>query len=105
MAIRQDFQLLNDLPITTRAGTKGERAGGRPAKHPAWWFIRIPWRGKGRTDGPAAGEGQGDDLLLMGKTARDITSVLVSSQGHAPFVLAIDALWGMGKSTLMHQVK
>jgi hypothetical protein len=105
MAIRQDFQLLNDLPITTRAGTKGERAGGRPAKHPAWWFIRIPWRGKGRTDDPAAGEGQGDDLLLMGKTARDITSVLVSSQGHAPFVLAIDALWGMGKSTLMHQVK
>jgi hypothetical protein len=45
------------------------------------------------------------DLLGMASIAEDMASVIVASMGSAPFVLAVDAGWGMGKSTLLHQIE
>ena len=45
-----------------------------------------------------------DDLLGMEKTAEGIAGMLISSRTSSPFVLAIDAGWGMGKSTLLRQI-
>lgn len=44
------------------------------------------------------------DLLSMEKTAAGIADMLISSRTSSPFVLAIDAGWGMGKSTLLRQI-
>ena len=46
-----------------------------------------------------------DDPLGMADIAAGIAAVLVASIKSSPFVLAVDAGWGMGKSTLLHQVE
>ena len=49
-------------------------------------------------------DGQGD-LLNAAEMAEGIASMLVASRASSPFVLAIDAGWGMGKSTLLRQIE
>jgi hypothetical protein len=46
-----------------------------------------------------------DDLLGMADIAAGIASVIVASMKASPFVLAVDAGWGMGKSTLLRQIE
>jgi KAP family P-loop domain len=46
-----------------------------------------------------------DDPLGMADIAAGIAAVLVASTKSSPFVLAVDAGWGMGKSTLLRQVE
>lgn len=46
-----------------------------------------------------------DDLLGMKGTAEGIAEMLISSRAASPFVVAVDAGWGMGKSTLLRQVQ
>ena len=45
------------------------------------------------------------DLLGTDNIASGIASLLTSSRSEAPFVLALDASWGMGKSTLLRQIE
>jgi KAP family P-loop domain len=45
------------------------------------------------------------DLLGMTAIAESMASVIVASMSSAPFVLAVDAGWGMGKSTLLRQIE
>jgi KAP family P-loop domain len=45
------------------------------------------------------------DLLGTADIAEGIASVLVASTTFSPFVLAVDAGWGMGKSTLLRQIE
>jgi hypothetical protein len=47
----------------------------------------------------------GDDLLGSSEVAGRIASMLTASRGAAPLVVAIDAGWGMGKSTLLRQIE
>jgi KAP family P-loop domain len=51
-----------------------------------------------------AGHSAGD-LLGMTEIAEGIASVLLASMSSSPFVLAVDAGWGMGKSTLLRQIE
>ncbi|GES30288.1 P-loop NTPase fold protein [Streptomyces angustmyceticus] len=53
-------------------------------------------------DEPVAGPD--DDLLGAGRAARQLAGLLVASRGSTPFTLAVDAGWGMGKSSLMRLV-
>jgi hypothetical protein len=46
-----------------------------------------------------------DDLLGSSEVAKRIASMLAASRGAAPLVMAIDAGWGMGKSTLLRQIE
>jgi CheY-like chemotaxis protein len=46
-----------------------------------------------------------DDLLRTSETASRITSLLTLSRNASPFVVALDARWGMGKSTLLRQIE
>jgi hypothetical protein len=46
-----------------------------------------------------------EDLLGMSETAAGIAAMLVASGAASPFVVAVDAGWGMGKSTLLRQVE
>lgn len=46
-----------------------------------------------------------DDLLGMRETAVRIARRLRASTSASPFVMAVDAGWGMGKSTLLRQIK
>jgi hypothetical protein len=46
-----------------------------------------------------------DDLLGSSGVAAGIASMLMASRGAAPLVVAIDAGWGMGKSTLLRQIE
>ena len=45
------------------------------------------------------------DLLNTREIAKGIASLLISSRTSSPFVLTIDAGWGIGKSTLLRQVE
>jgi CheY-like chemotaxis protein len=45
------------------------------------------------------------DLLGTGPIASGIASMIVASRRASPLVLAIDASWGMGKSTVLHQIE
>jgi hypothetical protein len=45
------------------------------------------------------------DFLDTRQIAKGISSLLISSRRSSPFVLTIDAGWGMGKSTLLRQVE
>lgn len=47
----------------------------------------------------------GDDLLGRSDTADRLADLIVASRGSTPFTLAIDAGWGMGKSSLMRQIQ
>ncbi|WP_328731581.1 P-loop NTPase fold protein [Streptomyces caniferus] len=53
-------------------------------------------------DEPVAGPGE--DLLGAGRAARQLAGLLVASRASTPFTLAVDAGWGMGKSSLMRLV-
>ncbi|MGW1065879.1 KAP family P-loop NTPase fold protein [Streptomyces aureus] len=53
-------------------------------------------------DEPVAGPG--DDLLGTGRAARELAGLLHASRGATPLTLAVDAGWGMGKSSLMRLV-
>ncbi|WP_242580925.1 P-loop NTPase fold protein [Streptomyces sp. MST-110588] len=44
------------------------------------------------------------DLLGAGRAARQLAGLLLSSRDSTPFTLAVDAGWGMGKSSLMRLV-
>lgn len=46
----------------------------------------------------------GTDLLGSGQAARQLAGLLVASRASTPFTLAVDAGWGMGKSSLMRLV-
>ncbi|MGW7578904.1 P-loop NTPase fold protein [Streptomyces sp. NPDC054765] len=46
----------------------------------------------------------GADLLGAGRAARQLAGLLVASRDSTPFTLAVDAGWGMGKSSLMRLV-
>lgn len=46
----------------------------------------------------------GADLLGAGRAARRLAGLLVASRDSTPFTLAVDAGWGMGKSSLMRLV-
>ncbi|MFE1174816.1 P-loop NTPase fold protein [Streptomyces sp. NPDC058773] len=46
----------------------------------------------------------GADLLGAGRAARRLAGLLVASRNATPFTLAVDAGWGMGKSSLMRLV-
>lgn len=46
----------------------------------------------------------GADLLGAGRAARRLAGLLVASRASTPFTLAVDAGWGMGKSSLMRLV-
>ena len=46
----------------------------------------------------------GEDLLGAGRAARRLAGLLVASRASTPFTLAVDAGWGMGKSSLMRLV-
>jgi predicted KAP-like P-loop ATPase len=45
------------------------------------------------------------DPLGMKDKAAGIASILEASIAHSPFILAMDAGWGMGKSTLLGQIE
>ncbi|MEU7223044.1 P-loop NTPase fold protein [Streptomyces chrestomyceticus] len=47
----------------------------------------------------------GTDLLGAGSAARQLAELLVASRASTPFTLAVDAGWGMGKSSLMQLVR
>ncbi|MFF3407575.1 P-loop NTPase fold protein [Streptomyces sp. NPDC002742] len=53
-------------------------------------------------DEPVAGPG--DDLLGTGRAARELARLLHDSRAATPLTLAVDAGWGMGKSSLMRLV-
>lgn len=53
-------------------------------------------------DEPVADETR--DLLGANRAAAQLTGLLVASRGATPFTLAVDAGWGMGKSSLMRLV-
>ncbi|HEV2781831.1 MAG TPA: P-loop NTPase fold protein [Actinophytocola sp.] len=51
------------------------------------------------------GDGVEDDLMEATEVARGLAELIVASRAAAPFALAVDAAWGMGKSSLMHRLK
>ncbi|TVT51706.1 response regulator [Amycolatopsis rhizosphaerae] len=50
------------------------------------------------------GEGGNEDLLEATATAHNLADLILASRDTAPFTLAIDAGWGMGKSSLLRQL-
>lgn len=53
-------------------------------------------------DAPVA-DGE-DDLLGATQVARGLAGLIIASRSSAPFALAVDAAWGMGKSSLMRRL-
>jgi CheY-like chemotaxis protein len=51
------------------------------------------------------GDDDAEDLLEYTRTARGVADLVVASRGGAPFTLAVDAAWGMGKSSLLHRLE
>ncbi|HEX5404455.1 MAG TPA: P-loop NTPase fold protein [Pseudonocardiaceae bacterium] len=51
------------------------------------------------------GEGGNEDLMNGARTARRLADLIVASRASTPFALAVDAAWGMGKSSLLRQLK
>ncbi|WP_405408634.1 P-loop NTPase fold protein [Streptomyces decoyicus] len=66
-----------------------------PAPSPRGPFVLL-------NDEPVAESGA--DLLGVGRAARQLAGLLVASRASTPFTLAVDAGWGMGKSSLMRLV-
>ena len=50
-------------------------------------------------------EPDGADVLGMGAAVSDLAGLILRSRESAPFTLGIDAGWGMGKSSMMLQLK
>ncbi|WP_457031565.1 P-loop NTPase fold protein [Kitasatospora sp. P5_F3] len=55
-------------------------------------------------DEPVHGAGD-EDVLGTARAARDLARLIQLSRAATPFTIAIDADWGMGKSSLMHQIE
>ena len=51
------------------------------------------------------GDGAEDDLLEVDQVARGLADLIVASRATAPFTLAVDGAWGMGKSSLLHRLE
>ncbi|HEX3590790.1 MAG TPA: P-loop NTPase fold protein [Pseudonocardiaceae bacterium] len=51
------------------------------------------------------GEGGNDDLMGGRQAAARLASLIVASRRSTPFALAVDAAWGMGKSSLLRQLQ
>jgi CheY-like chemotaxis protein len=51
------------------------------------------------------GDGNEGDLLDATQVARGLADLIVASRDAAPFTLAIDAAWGMGKSSMMRRLE
>ena len=51
------------------------------------------------------GDGADEDLLEVTSVARALTDLIVASRDTAPFTLAVDAAWGMGKSSLLYRLQ
>ncbi|MEU8998994.1 P-loop NTPase fold protein [Streptomyces caniferus] len=68
-------------------------AGPAPSSHGPFALLN---------DEPVAGPGE--DLLGAGRAARQLAGLLVASRASTPITLAVDAGWGMGKSSLMRLV-
>lgn len=55
-------------------------------------------------DAPVGGDDD-FDLLEATESARSLADLIIASRAAAQFTLAIDAAWGMGKSSLMHRLE
>ncbi|MGW7535997.1 P-loop NTPase fold protein [Amycolatopsis sp. NPDC054798] len=51
------------------------------------------------------GDGAADDLLEAADVANSLAGLITASRATAPFTVAVDAAWGMGKSSLLHQLE
>ncbi|MDT7797250.1 MAG: hypothetical protein QOI78_683 [Actinomycetota bacterium] len=51
------------------------------------------------------GDGAEEDLLEVTQVAQGLADLIVASRNTAPFTLAVDAAWGMGKSSLLHRLE
>lgn len=49
--------------------------------------------------------GDADDLLEVTEVARGLADLIAASRTTAPFTVAVDGAWGMGKSSLMHRLE
>lgn len=47
----------------------------------------------------------GEDVLGTFRAARELARLIQASREATPFTIAIDADWGMGKSSLMHRIE
>ncbi|MER5866008.1 P-loop NTPase fold protein [Kitasatospora sp. NPDC002040] len=56
-------------------------------------------------DEPVRGDSTGEDVLGTARAARDLAALIQASRAATPFTVAIDADWGMGKSSLMHRIE
>ncbi|WP_410630063.1 P-loop NTPase fold protein [Amycolatopsis sp. cmx-4-83] len=51
------------------------------------------------------GDGTEEDLLDVTSVAHNLSALILASRDTAPFTLAVDAAWGMGKSSLLHRLE
>jgi CheY-like chemotaxis protein len=63
-----------------------------------------PGRGFAVLNDSPVGEGDNEDLLESTVTAGHLADLILASRGAAPFTVAIDAGWGMGKSSLLRRL-
>ncbi|PJJ04101.1 KAP-like P-loop domain-containing protein [Streptomyces sp. 2333.5] len=82
-------------PAATTPTPSGSPAPSTPAPTPPTRFALL-------NDEPVTDSAA--DLLGTGRAARQLAGLLVASRASTPFTLAVDAGWGMGKSTLMRLV-
>ncbi|MFI1307542.1 P-loop NTPase fold protein [Streptomyces sioyaensis] len=88
---------------TTASAPPGTTAPARPGPTaPAPPGSPAPTRFALLNDEPVTDSAA--DLLGTGRAARQLAGLLVASRDSTPFTLAVDAGWGMGKSTLMRLV-
>lgn len=70
-----------------------------PQSAPGYAFLNDePLRGSGFS------EDQDEDVLGTRPIAGRLADLIAASRNSTPFTVAVDAGWGMGKSSLMHQV-
>lgn len=56
-------------------------------------------------DEPVHGAAVDEDVLGTAEAAGSLAALIQASRAATPFTIAIDADWGMGKSSLMHQIE
>jgi hypothetical protein len=97
MAVGRD---LNTAPADGVAAGVGDVAIEAASSDPpqAEGFVLLNDQPVSRLDGA-------DDVLGMAEEVSGLASLIMGSRKSAPFTLAIDASWGMGKSSLMLQLK
>jgi hypothetical protein len=72
----------------------------------SWGFSLLndePIRG-GTAVGVSTQEAVAEDLLGTGLVAERLAGLIMDSRRAAPFTIAVDGGWGMGKSSLMHRL-